>query len=118
MGKKIDLSFLKHKELPTKEITVNINGEDQTFDIKPINGRGLTSLGTINNDDLDKTSKLCLIALMFGLDIKQAEAEAFINNETAAADEIASKIMEFTTEYNEEIAKAKTEVKKNSKAKK
>ena len=117
MGKKINLSFLKHKELPTKEITVKINDEDQTFDIKPISGRGMTSLSLIGEEDLDKTSKLCLIALMYGLDIKQSEAEAFINTETAAADEIASKILEFTTEYNNEVIKAKKEVKKNLKVK-
>lgn len=115
MSKKIDLSFLKHKELPTKEITVEINGEVQTFDIHPINGRGLTSLGLITEDDVDKTSKMCLLALMYGLDLTQNEAELFMNNDIVAADTIAAQIIEFTGDYTKEIQDAKEYAKKNSK---
>ena len=114
---KIDLSFLKHKELPTKVITVEINGKSQTFDIKPINGRGLTSLGLIQEDDLDRSSKLCILALMYGLDLKQSEAELFVNSDLVAADTIAAHILEFTREYSDKIIKAKEEVKKNTKVK-
>lgn len=117
MNKKIDLSFLKHKELPTKEITVLINGSEQSFDIKPINGRGLTSLGLISEDDIDRSAKMCLIALMYGLDLKQNEAELFINNDIVAADTIAAAIIEFTGEYSQEIADAKDYAKKNLKEK-
>ena len=35
--KKIDLSFLKHKELPTKDVKVEVNGEQVEVTIKPIN---------------------------------------------------------------------------------
>lgn len=113
--KKIDLSFLKHKELPTKDVTVIINEEEQTVTIKPISGRGLTSLGLINENDLDRNAKMCLIALIYGLDIKQSEAEMFMNNETFAADTLAAEILNFTQEYAQELANAKREVKKNSK---
>lgn len=117
MSKKIDLSFLKHKELPKKEITVKINGQEQTFEIQPINGRGLTSLGLIQEEDLDKTAKLCILALMYGLDLKQSEAELFVNSDIIAADTIAAHILEYTREYTEILTNAKTEVKKNLKEK-
>ena len=117
MSKKIDLSFLKHKELPTKEITVEVNGKEQTFDIKPISGRGLTSLGLIGEDDLNKSAKLCIIALMHGLELKQNEAELFVDSDFLAADTIAAKILEFTREYVDTISKARTEAKKNLKEK-
>ena len=63
--KKIDLSFLRHKELPTKEVKVEVNGEQVEVTIKPVNGRGLTSLGLIGEHDVDRNSKLCLLALMY-----------------------------------------------------
>ena len=115
--KKIDLSFLKHKELPTKELTVTINNEEQTFSIVPVNGRGITSLGLIGEDDVDKSSKMCLIALMYGLKINQEEAELFMNTETVAADSIAAEILALTRDYQLELATAKKEVKKNLKNK-
>lgn len=114
MSKKIDLSILKHKELPTKEITITINGKSQTFDIKPVSGRGLTSLGLIQEEDVDRTAKMCLIALMYGLELKQSEAELLINNDLIAADTIAAQVLEFTSEYNNELINAKNEVKKNT----
>ena len=114
---KIDLSFLKHKELPTKEITVEINGKEQTFDINPINGRGLTSLGLIQEEDVDRSAKMCLIALMYGLNLKQSEAEDFMNTDILAADTIASKIIEYTGEYSQKLIEAKTAIKKNTKEK-
>lgn len=115
--KKIDLSFLKHKELPTKEITVTINEEEQKFTIYPINGRGITSLGLIDDEDVDKSSKMCLLALMYGLKITQQEAELFMNSETLAADTIAAQVLTLTKDYQLEMANAKREVKKNSKIK-
>lgn len=115
--KKIDLSRIKHKELPTKSITVEIDGESQLFDIKPISGRGITSLGLIREDDIDKSSKMCLLALIYGLEISQEDAEMFMNAETLAADSIAAQILAFTSEYQNEINNAKTEIKKNSKTK-
>ena len=42
MNKFIDLSKLKHKELPTKTLEIEVLGELQKITIKPINGRGLT----------------------------------------------------------------------------
>ena len=117
MSKKIDLSFLKHKELPTKEITVEINGKEQCFEIKPINGRGLTSLALIQDDDVDKSAKMCLLALIYGLDLKQNEAEMFMNSDLVAADTIAAHIIEFTGQYQQEINDAKTYIKKNIKEK-
>lgn len=115
--KKIDLSFLKHKELPTKDITIELNGETQIVTIKPVNGRGLTSLGLISEDDVDRSAKMCLIALVYGLGIKQDEAELFINEETIVADSIASEILKFTGEYSSELQQARREVKKSSKTK-
>ena len=115
--KKIDLSTIKHKELPTKDVEVEIYGEVQTVSIKPISGRGLTSLGLITEDDVDRSSKMCLIALMYGLELKQDEAELFMNNETIAADSLAAEIIKFTSEYTFELNNAKMEVKKNSKIK-
>ena len=115
--KKIDLSFLKHKELPTKEIKVEIFGKEQEFNIVPINGRGLTSLGLIQEDDLDKNAKLCLLALIYGLKISQEEAELLMNADTLAADMIAAEVISFTNDYNKELNDARTEVKKNSKTK-
>lgn len=114
---KINLSHLKHKELPTKDVDIEINGEIQTVTIKPINGRGLTSLGLISDDDIDKNSKMCLLALTYGLDIKQDEAELFMNSDTLTADTLAAEIMKLTGEYTAEMSKAKTEVKKSSKTK-
>lgn len=114
---KINLSFLKHKDLPTKEITVEINGKNQSFDIKPINGRGLTSLGLITEDDVDRSAKMCLLALMYGLDLKQNEAELFMNNDIVAADTIAAAIIEFTGDYQQEIESAKSYIKKSLKEK-
>lgn len=115
--KKIDLSFLQHKELPTKDITIELNGKTQIVTIKPVSGRGLTSLGLITEDDLDRSSKMCLIALMYGLGIKQDEAELFMNNETLAADSIAAEILKFTGEYSSELQQARREVKKSLKTK-
>lgn len=114
---KINLSHLKHRELPTKEIEVEINGEIQKVTIKPINGRGLTSLGLISDEDVDKNSKMCLLALTYGLDIKQYEAELFMNNETVAADALAAEILKLTSEYSSAIITAKAEVKKSGKTK-
>lgn len=113
--KKIDLSLLKHTELPTKKIKIAIGQEIQEVDIVPINGRGITSLGLIHEDDLDRNAKLCLLALMYGLKLTQSEAETFMNAETEAADVAAAEILAFTQEYQAELAKAKAEVKKNIK---
>lgn len=115
--KKIDLSFLQHKELPFKNITETINGEEQTFTIYPINGRGVTSIGLLAEDDVDRQSKLCLLALMYGLQITQEEAEAFMNYETAAADTIAAEILKFTKEHQSILNEAAKEIKKNTKTK-
>ena len=114
---KIDLSFLKHKQLPFKVLTHEIAGKQQKFTIYPINGRGLTSIGLIGDDDLDKNSKVCLLALIYGLKINQQEAELFINAQTVAADAIAAEILSFTQEYQNTLAEATIEVKKNSKTK-
>jgi hypothetical protein len=114
---KINLSHLKHKEVPTKEIEIEIDGKIQSVTIKPVNGRGLTSLGLISDSDVDKNSKMCLIALIYGLGITQDEAELFMNNETLAADTLASEILRFTSDYTSEISLAKEQVKKNSKTK-
>lgn len=113
--KKINLSFLKHKELPTKDITITINGVEEVVTIRPINGRGLTSLGLFTDDDVDKNSKMCLIALIYGLQISQEDAEMFMNNDTFTADSIAAEILKFTSEYQTELNNAKKEIKKNSK---
>ena len=115
--KKIDLSKIKHRELPTKDVEIEIDGEVQIVTIKPVSGRGVTSLGLITEDDVDRSSKMCLIALMYGLEIKQDEAELFMNNETIAADSLAAEILKFTSEYTFELNNAKTQVKKNSKTK-
>lgn len=114
---KINLAHLKHKELPTKDVEIEINGEIQNVTIRPINGRGLTSLGLISDEDIDKNSKMCLLALTYGLDIKQNEAELFMNDDTIAADSLAAEILKLTGEYTAEMSKAKTEVKKSSKTK-
>lgn len=113
--KKINLSFLKHKELPTKDVKVEVNGEQVEVTIKPINGRGLTSLGLMGEYDVDKNSKLCLLALMYGLDIDQDKAELFMNEDTIGADTLAAEILNFTQEYQTELNNAKTEIKKNLK---
>lgn len=115
--KKIDLSFLKHKELPTKDITILLNDEEQTITIRPINGRGLTSLGLIAENDIDRNSKMCLLALIYGLGISQEEAELFINADTISADTLAAEVLKFTSEYQSELSLAKKEVKKNLKTK-
>jgi hypothetical protein len=114
---KIDLSFLKHKELPFKTITETINGEEQTFTIYPINGRGITSVGLLSDNDVDRQSKMCLIALMYGLKITQEEAELFINCETAVADSIAAKILKYTQDYQASLNEASSEIKKNTRTK-
>ena len=114
---KIDLAHLKHRELPTKEVKVEINGEEQSITIKPINGRGFTSFGLISEDDVDAASKRCLIALMYGLQLTQDEAELFMINETFAADMLAAEIINFTRDYQIELSKANEEVKKNIKRK-
>lgn len=111
--KKIDLSFLKHKELPTKEVKVEVNGEQVEVTIKPINGRGLTSLSLISDNDLDKSSKLCLLALMYGLDIDQDQAELFMNQDIIGADSLAAEILSFTEEYQKTLNEAREQVKKN-----
>jgi hypothetical protein len=113
--KKLDLSILKHRELPTKRIKIELEQETQEVDIRPISGRGITSLGLIPEDDLDKAAKMCLIALMYGLNLSQEEAETFINHDTVAADTAAAEILAFTKEYNEEVGAAKSEIKKNIK---
>lgn len=113
--KKIDLSFLRHKELPIKDVKVVLNGEEVEVSIKPISGKGLTDVSLISEDDLNHSSKLCLIALMYGLGIKQDIAEQFMNQEVLAADTLAAEIFQFTSEYQSELELAKKEVKKNSK---
>lgn len=115
--KKIDLSFLRHKELPFKNITQTLDGEEQTFTIYPINGRGLTSIGLIPEEDVDRQSKLCLLALMYGLKITQNEAEQLMNYDTVAADSIAAEILKFTQDHQTIISEAAKEIKKNSKTK-
>ena len=114
---KIDLAHLKHREFPTKEVKVEINGEEQNITIKPINGRGFTSFGLISEDDVDAASKRCLISLMYGLGLSQDEAELFMINETFAADMLAAEIINFTRDYQLEIARSTEEVKKNIKRK-
>ena len=104
--KKIDLSFLRHRELPTKDVKVEVT-------IKPINGRGLTSLSLISDNDLDKSSKLCLLALMYGLEIDQDKAELFINQDLIGADSLAAEILSFTEEYQKTLNEAREQVKKN-----
>lgn len=115
--KKIDLSKLTHKQLPTKDININICGEEQVITIKPINGRGLTSVGLISDEDVDKTSKMCLLSLIYGLGITQEQAELFMNADTVAADSIAAAVLALTGEYQAELAQANKEIKKNSRTK-
>lgn len=114
---KINLSKLKHKELPTKEIEIKICDELQKITIKPINGRGITSLGTLEANDLTKNTKLCLLALIYGLGITQEEAELLMDADTLAADVLAAEIIAFTQEHSEIIKEAKEEIKKNSRKK-
>lgn len=111
---KIDLSKLKHKELPTKDIEIQLSEEKQLITIRPITGRGLTDLGLLK-DSIDRSSKMCLLALMYGLDISQEEAEMFMDADVLCADTLAAEIINFTHEYNNEIIAAKENIKKNSK---
>lgn len=113
--KKIDLSKLKHKELPTKDIEIQLSEEKQLITIKPITGRGLTDLGLLKDSSLDRNSKMCLLALMYGLGISQEDAEMFMDADVICADSLAAEIINFTHEYNNEIIAAKENIKKNSK---
>ena len=113
--KKIDLSFLKHNELPSKDIKIKVNGEEQEITIRAISNRGLTSLATIAEDDVDRSSKMCILALMYGLDISQEKAIMFMNNDLETADSLAGMILQFTHEHSDVINKATEQVKKNSK---
>lgn len=115
--KKIDLSFLKHQELPTKEVEVMIQDKIEVITFKPVTGRGLTSLAMIDENDVERNGKMCLIALMNGLGISQEEAEAFMQEELFAADSLAASILQFTSEYQKTLNEAKMQVKKNSKKK-
>lgn len=109
----INLSKLKHKELPTKEIEMTIGGEVQKITIKAINGRGITALGTLESNDLTKNTKLCLLALIYGLDLSQEDAELLMDADTLAADMLAAEIISFTQEHSSIINEAKKEIKKN-----
>lgn len=71
----------------------------------------------MEDKDLDKNAKLCLLALMYGLDIDQQVAENFMNQDTIGADGIAAQILQFTSEYQQELNKAREEIKKNLKTK-
>lgn len=117
--KKINLEKIKFPSTPTKEITVKLAAEEQSFEIKPVFGKALfkVSLLSEEKDPEGLYEALCEV-LSFGCDIPAEAAKALIDIDMTAAMQIVNEVMTLTNAFISEKAKEEEDAKKTFKGEK
>jgi len=114
----IDLSKLNSKELPAREIAVTISGDPQTVKIHPLTGAGRIAVAglaeKIAENDLTFQPTIIRLALIFGADLSEADAEKLIAADPEAAIEIGSAVWSFEAEYQSAKEQERATAEKNS----
>lgn len=110
----LDLSSLKALELPSEDFEFEIDGKKTFKHIHVLGGRGQVALDGIRADRERATAeeKFIEIALIYGADMKEYEAEFFIENYHAQARALAYRIFTFTSDYKKKLAKEEDDAKK------
>ena len=110
--KRLDLSKIKAKELPSVDVEVEIAGEKQIVTVHAFGGRGQLALdgmpASANHEQLSK------IALVYGADMDSFVADYLIDNERDAAVKIANAVYRITEKYRKSIQEEAEEAKKKS----
>lgn len=115
--KKIDFSKLKPEELPTKEITVPFESGEQVVTIHPLNGRGRNAWygnPKHSRDNVAFEDRAIMLALIYGADLEEDEADFLVKSDYRAARFIGNEIWRFTGSYDKDKELEAKEAEKNS----
>lgn len=110
----LDLSKLKALELPKKEITVEILGEEQKLEIQAFADDTLLKLSDLKEshaEDFEIKSRNLILKTC--TDMNQDDISCLIRMDGNAASEIIKGIFALNDEFNEERHKIRDQAKKN-----
>lgn len=115
-AKRLDLSKLKVLELPHEDVEVEIAGEKQLVTVHALGGRGQSALDglALNRGSVTNSEKLDVIALVYGADLSEKDAENFIECEYSAASIVIAKVFDLTHTLIQNIKNESEEAKKKS----
>lgn len=110
----LDLSKLKALELPKKEITVEILGEEQTLEIRAFADDTLLKLSDLKESHAENFEiESRNLILKTCTDMSQDDISCLIRMDGNAASEIIKGIFALNDEFNEERRKIRDQAKKN-----
>ena len=118
----MSLLSLKGLKVPSKEVKVNIFGEEREVTIYPIAGFGLLKIqelsDQISEDEKSTDHKAALVkfTILKGCKTDEETADFLIENDIVGCTELTNEILTFSKEYNE--AKLKEEEASKKKLKK
>lgn len=110
----LDLKKLKALELPKKEITVEILGDEQKLEVHAFGDDISLDISDImehNPNDSEKISRLHLLTSCAGL--SEDDAKCLLKNDGKAASAIISEIFSLTEEFDKEREKIRKQAEKN-----
>ena len=115
----LDLKKLKALELPKKEITVEILGEEQKLEVQALDDETAIKIAAIANSatttDEDREVKIRREILRNGVvGISDDDVDVIMKKAAQAATEIMIGIRDLTTEYGESRNATREEIKKKS----
>lgn len=115
----LDLKKLKALELPKKEITVEILGDEQKLEIQALDDETAIKIAAIANSatttDEDREVKIRREILRNGVvGISDDDVDVIMKKAAQAATEIMIGIRDLTTEYGESRNATREEIKKKS----
>ena len=114
----LDLKKLKALELPKKEITVEILGDEQKLEVQALDDETAIKIAAIANSstttDEDREVKIRREILRNGVvGISDDDVDVIMKKAAQAATEIMIGIRDLTTEYGESRNATREEIKKN-----
>ena len=117
--KKINLTKIKFPSTPTKEITVTLAGEKQTFEIRPVFGKALFKISLLSETkDKEEIFNALVDILSFGCDVNEEAAKQLIEIDMPGAMQIVNEVMALTNEFVSEKSKEEENAKKTLKGEK
>ena len=111
----IDFSKIKAKDLPEKEVNVNVLGTIFKVKIKPLTGIARMEYWALDHQEEadERTRKRVFSTLINSAEFTEADVSKLISLDWSAAIDLAGTIFRFTLEYEESLSKLKSEAEKN-----
>jgi hypothetical protein len=112
----LDLSKLKALELPSKEITINIAGQEQSVTVKALNDETSIQVALLGEkkEDADTLLKIHRTVLLNGIDgISAEDVDVLCQKAMPVAMSLVSSIRDLTVEFAKQRESVSAEAKKN-----